>query len=222
MRRAYISPHVDLAESFRLARSWTGSDVKVSILGPSSSAIDASPFLSASGLPIGTTSHRHSKYTARPRAGVIVAWCLHLDEILGVEQQAAPDGIVVVRGFENHAPWVTAHNAELLAGEPVPQVPEAMSAIKAMVQGISDLAVHNQGLIDPRERSTAIHALVYMRDHGYELVPDQLAVEAIRNDWPGKSPLELADLAKQIRAGKQLRYDNRRLSAKTLAEWAAS
>ena len=54
----------------------------------------------------------------------------------------------------------------------------------------------------------AVQALTYMRDHGHTLVPDQLAVEAIRHGWPGTSPLELADLAKQLNAGKRLRTDS--------------
>ncbi|MEV8373027.1 hypothetical protein AB0P21_09835 [Kribbella sp. NPDC056861] len=221
MRRAYISPHIDLPESFDLARVWAGGD-KVTIIGPSTADIDASPFLAKAGLPIGITGHRHTRYTARARTGVVIAWCLHLDEILGIERESGLDGLVAVRGFEIHAPWITAHDAELLDGEPVPQVPEASSAIKAMVRGISQLvAVPNQGLIDPRERSSAVHALVYMRSHGHQLIPEQLAVEAIRNEWPGKSPLDLADLAKQLNAGKQLRYD-KRLSSTVLAEWAAS
>ena len=75
-----------------------------------------------------------------------------------------------------------------------------------MVGGISLLPVLSQGLVDSRERSMAVQALTYMRDHGHALVPEQLAVEAIRNEWPGTSPLELADLAKQLNAGRRLRY----------------
>jgi hypothetical protein len=58
-----------------------------------------------------------------------------------------------------------------------------------------------------------------MRDHGHRLVPAQLVVEAIRQEWPGTSPLELAELAKQLDAGKRLRYD-RRLNPAAMAEWA--
>jgi hypothetical protein len=35
MRRAYISPHVDLRESLRLAKAWAGSESKITIVGPS-------------------------------------------------------------------------------------------------------------------------------------------------------------------------------------------
>jgi hypothetical protein len=37
---------------------------------------------------------------------------------------------------------------------------------------------------------------------GHQLEPLQLVTEAIRNDWPRESPLELADLARQMTAGK--------------------
>jgi hypothetical protein len=143
------------------------------------------------------------------------------DEILDLEQHSELDGLVAVRSYENHAPWITAHEAKLLGGEPVPQVREGSASIKATVAGISQLAVLNQGLVDPRERSMAIQALTYMRSHGHQLIPEQLIVEAIRQEWPGTSPLELADLAKQLNAGKRLRYDQR-LSPTALAEWASA
>lgn len=221
MRRAYISPHVDLRKSFHLAKAWAGSESRVTIVGPSTSAVEASPWLAQTGLPIGTTSNRHSRYTARARTGIAIAWCLHLDEILDLEQRSAIDGLVAVRGHNDHAPWITAHGAEFLGGEPVLSVPEASAAIKAMVDGISLPAVLNQGLIDSRERSMAVQALTYMRDHGHTLVPEQLAVEAIRHGWPGTSPLKLADLAKQLNAGKRLRY-GQRLNTSVLKEWAST
>lgn len=221
MRRAYISPHVDLRESFRLAKAWAGSESKVTIVGPSTSAIEASPWLEQTGLPIGMTSNRHSRYTAHARTGTIIAWCLNLHEILDLERRSELGGLVAVRAHYNHAPWITAHDAELLGGEPVPRVPEASAGIKAMVDGISLLPVTNQGLVDSRERSMAVQALTYMRDHGHTLIPDQLAVEAIRHGWPGTSSLELADLAKQLNAGKRLRYEQR-LNTSVLAEWAST
>ncbi|MGH3518343.1 MAG: hypothetical protein ACRDQ7_13170 [Haloechinothrix sp.] len=144
-----------------------------------------------------------------------------MDEILNLERHSELGGLVAVRGHKNHAPWITAHNAELLGGELVLQVPEASAAIKAMVAGISLLPVLNQGLIDSRERSMAVQALTYMRDRGHKLIPDQLVVEAIRLAWPGTSPLALADLAKQRNAGKRLRFENR-INPTVLAEWAAS
>lgn len=221
MRRAYISPHVDLRESFRLAKAWAGSGVDITVVGPSTSAIEASPWLERTGLAIGTTGNRPSRFTAHPRTGIVMAWCLHLDEILDLERGSSIEGIAAVRGHRSHAPWITARQAEFLGGEPVPPVPEASAAIKAMVDGISLLPVLNQGLVDSRERSMAVQALTYMRDHGHTLVPDQLAVEAIRNGWPGTSSLELADLAKQLNAGKQLRY-GQRLNTSALEEWASA
>lgn len=221
MRRAYIDPHVDLPESFRLARTWADKTATVTIVGPSTSAIEASPFLLRSGLPIGTTGKRHSRFTARPRTGTVIAWCLHLDEILELERYADLDRLVLVRGYQAHAPWITVRDAEFLGGEPIAPVPEASTAIKAMVEGISMLPVLNQGLTDSRERSTAVQALTFMRDHGHPLVPEQLVVEAIRNEWPGICPLELADLAKQLNAGKQLRYQ-KRLNPAAMAEWASA
>lgn len=221
MRRAYISSRVELRESFRLARTWVGRESTTTIIGPSTSVIEASPWLDQSGLPIGTTGNRHSRYIARARTGVVIAWCLNLDEILGLEEHSALSGIAVVRGYEDHAPWLTAHDVEFLGGELIPAMAEASAAIKAMVEGISLLPVLNQGLVGSRERSMAVQALTYMRDHGHALVPNQLAVEAIRQGWPGTSPLELADLVKQLNAGKSLRY-GQRLNPAVLAQWAST
>lgn len=218
MRRAYIDPHVDLPESFRLARRWTGNAGKVTVVGPSTSAIEASPFLTSSGLPIGVTGNRHSRFTACPLTGTVIAWCLHLDEVLHLEGHADLDGLVLVGGNEFHAPWITAHDAEFLGCEPVTPIPEASAAIKSMVKSISMLPILNQGLGDSRERSTAVQALTFMRDHGHQLVPEQLAAEALRNDWYGFSPLQLADLARQLNAGKHLRYQQR-LDPAVMARW---
>ena len=218
MRAAYIDAHVDLLESFRLARVWAGRDSRVTIVGPSSSAIGASPFLERSGLAIGVTSNKHSRFSARPTAGTVIAWCLHLDEIFALQGRADFDGVVIVRALQSHAPWITAHHAVALGEHPVAKVGEATPPIKAMVDGISMLPVLNHGLTDSRERSTAVEALTFMHARGHKLDPQQLIVEAQRQGWPGDSPQQLADLATQINAGKQLRFQNR-LNPDAMAEW---
>lgn len=124
----------------------------------------------------------------------------------------------MVRAVKSHAPWVTAFHAEALGSHPLPEVPEATAAIKSMVETISVLPVLNQGLSDSRERSTAVQALRFMHEHGHKLDPQQLIVEALRAGWPGDSPQELADLAKQINAGKKLRFE-KRLNPAAMAEW---
>jgi hypothetical protein len=190
----------------------------LSIVGPSISAIDASPWLVKTGLPIGITGNRGNKYSARPRTGSVIAWCLGLEDVLNLERRSDFDRLVLIRGYKEHAPWITAHDAEFLGGEPVAKIPEASGPIKAMVDGLSVLPVLNQGLIDSRERSMAVQALTTMRHLGHKLDPNQLVVEAIRNEWPGTSPLDLADLAKKINAGKQLRFQ-KRLNPDAIREW---
>lgn len=220
MRRAYIDPHVDLPESFHLARRWAGGPGKVTIIGPSTRAIEASPYLISSRLPIGIVGNRRSRFTARPQTGTVIAWCLSLDEILDLEGRYDLDGLVLVRGYNPHAPWITAHDVDFLGGEAVAPIPEASAAIKLMIKDISLLPIRNQGLVDSRERSTAVQALTFMRDHGHQLVPEQLAVEALRNDWPRTSPLELADMARQLNAGKRLRVKER-LNPAFMARWTS-
>lgn len=170
------------------------------------------------GVPVGVVGSRHSQFSARPD-GIVIAWCLHLDEVLEIEHRSDVDGMVLVRALKSHAPWITAHQADHLGGQVMPLVPEASAAIKATVEGISLLPVLNQGLIDSRERSAAVQALKFLRDHGHELVPDQLATEAIRNEWPGQSPLDLAKIARDLNASKRLRFQQR-LRTEALEGWA--
>ena len=216
MRRGYVEAHVSLRDSFKAAWSWLGE--RPTLIAPSTSAVEASGWLESVGVPIGTTSRRHSRFGATPQ-GAVIAWCLHLDEILDVESRGRVDHLVVVRALASHAPWITAHAADHVAGEPIERVGEASTAIKAMVEGISLLPVLNQGLSDSRERAMAVQALTFMHMRGHKLVPAQLIVEAIRNDWPRQSPLELADLARSINQGKRLRFQNR-LRQEVLEEWA--
>lgn len=216
MRRAYVEAHMSLSDAYRVATRWAGTINTV--IGPSTSAIEASPWLEQAGVRLGTVGNRHTRFTARP-AGIMVAWCLHLDEILELEHRNDLTGVVAVRASTDLRPWVTAHKAEHLGGEVLEPVPEASPAIKATVEGITGIAVANQGLIDRRERSEAVQALTYLHRHGHKLNPTQLIVEAIRNGWPGKAPVELAQLARDVNAGKRLRYQNR-VRPERLAEWA--
>ena len=98
IRRAYDEVHSSLAESFKLARRWAGSG-PVTLIAPSTSAVTASPWLEHAGVPIGTSGNRHSRFSARPR-GTVIAWCLHLDEILDIEHVRDLDTMVLVRAFD--------------------------------------------------------------------------------------------------------------------------
>lgn len=218
MRRAYIDAHCELTDSFRLARAWAGPNLGT-LMAPSTGAVDASPWLLKSGVSIGTVGGRRSRYAGHPQ-GVVIAWCLNLDEVLEIEHRYDIEGIVLVRAHKFHAPWITAHEAEHLGGQVVAPISEASTAIKAAVEGISWEATRNQGLVDSRERSDAVQTLTYLHNHGHRLVPDQLVTEAIRNGWGGQGPLDLAEIAKQLNAGKQLRYQKGRIRPERLAEWA--
>ena len=216
MSDAYIESHCTLRDSFTLATRWIGGR-RTSLIAPSTSAVEAQPWLTDVQVSIGTIGNRHSRFAASPR-GIVIAWCLNLVEVLDLEGRRGVESVVLVQAHKPHAPWVTARNAEHLGGEAVPAVPESDAATKAFVKGISSLAVHNQGLTDSRERSAAVQGLTYLRDHAHALHPAQLVVEALRNDWPGSSPVELAKIAKELNAGKQLRYQ-RRLNPEAMGKW---
>src|SRR5680860_383300 len=109
MRRGYVEAHVSLRESFQAAVRWLGE--RPTLIAPSTSAVEASGWLESVGIPIGTTSNRHSRFGARPQ-GAVIAWCLNLDEILDIESRQEVDYLVVVRAHASHAPWITAHAAE--------------------------------------------------------------------------------------------------------------
>jgi hypothetical protein len=159
----------------------------------------------------------HSRFTASPR-GTVIAWRLSIEDLLKVESPKVV-GVIAVEALDDLAPWVTAHQVELLGGQPIASVPEASAAIKSLVQGIGGhLAVKNRGLLG-RERDRAVEALTYFRDHGHQLDPPQLIVEAIRDGWPRTSPLELASLAERLNAGTRLHYKRGQIREETLAEW---
>lgn len=218
MRRAYVEAHVPLRKAFVAARRWADGEV-ATLIAPSTSAVAAQPWLESSGVAIGTTSNRHSRFSARPH-GAVIGWCLNLDEVLEIESRSSVSSIVAVQAHASHAPWITAHNVGRLGGSDIAHVPEATKAIKAMVEGISLLPVLNQGLTDSRERFMAVQALTFMRAHGHELDPKQLIVEALRQGWPGVSPLEFAGLARDLNRGKRLRFQNR-LDIRALQRWSS-
>jgi len=219
MRRAYIEAHVPLNEALAAARKWADGEA-LTLIAPSTRAVEAQPWLESAGVAIGTTSNRHSRFSARPH-GAVIGWCLNLEEVLEIESRSSVTGIVAVQVHASHAPWITAHDVERLAGSDIARVAEASKAIKAMVEGISLLPVLNQGLTDSRERSMAVQALIFMRARGHELDPKQLIVEAIRRGWPGASPLELADVARDLNRGKRLRFQNR-LDIRALESWSST
>lgn len=215
MYRAYIGSQVPLEDAYRAAARWART--VDCVIAPSTAAIEQSPWLEQAGVPLGVSSNRHTRFTARPH-GFVVAWCLNLEEILEVEHRSKPSGVVAVQTPPSLRPWVTAHNVERVAGDVLDPVEASTPATKALVSGLTRMAVINQGLIDKRERSEAIEALTYFHRHGHRLDPRQLETEAIRNGWPGQAPIELARIAESINAGKKLRFQQR-LSLETLAQW---
>lgn len=217
IKRAYIESHVPLLDSLKPAVRW--GEQPFTLIASHTRAIEATPGLDRCGIPVGVTSRRGSKYKARP-AGTVIAWCLDLDDVLDLERDRAVTGIVLIRAWVQHRPWATAFAVPRLGGEELPPVPEASETIKAMVDGITFLAVPEQGLLDNREKHPAIEALTYMHRHGHRLDPDQLVVEALRNGWPGYGARELADIARKITGGTRMRFTPS-LSDTRLAEWSA-
>jgi hypothetical protein len=224
MRRAYIEAHVDLERSLALAVRWAGDGASLHV--PSTRSVEGMPGLTQQGLRI-TSSSAKSKYYGPPR-GMVIAWCLGVEDVIDVEQSHAVDGVVVVRahgaitfaeGAANHAPWVTAYDVDRLAGEVIRPVPEAPAPVKAAIEGTTGLAVPNQGLIDNRDRTPVVHALTYLRDHGVRLDPDEVMVEALRNGWGGSGPVEVREIVRDLNRGRRLRYDKGRIRPERLREW---
>lgn len=104
------------------------------------------------------------------------------------------------------------------AGEAVHE-PGPRQSRRATVEGLSDMAVLNQGLIDRRERSAAVQALAYLRAHGVPLDPDGLMVEALRNGWGSTGPEDLRQIAIDLNKGKKLQFTTR-TRPERLEEWA--
>ncbi len=235
MRRAYIGPGLDLRQSFILARTWAGLQETVTLMAPSTGAVEASPWLERAGLPIGLTGHRRSRFRGRP-AGIVIAWCLGLEDLLDLDCSSSADeamparslesadavsGVVVVRATGRLAPWATARHARHLGGEPLSPTPEASAAEKAAVAQLTGMAVLDHGLTDSRERAAAVQALAFLRDNGVLLSPEALCVEALRNGWPRRAGIDLAEIARGLNAGTRMRHDSR-LSMAAMRTWFAT
>jgi hypothetical protein len=158
----------------------------------------------------------------------VIAWCLDVAEVLEVDRSPHVDGVVAVgahgpvqfaEGAAHHAPWITAYDVEHLAGEEIPPVPDAVGPVKSAMEGVTGIAVLNQGLIDNRDREPVVHALTYLRDHGVRLDPDGVMVEALRNDWGDDGAIEVREIVRDINRGKRLRYDKTRIRPERLRAW---
>lgn len=156
---ACIEAHVPLSEAFAAARRWADGEA-ATLIAPSTGAVEAQPWLEMAGVEIGTSSNRHSRFSARP-LGAVIGWCLNLEEVLEIESRSSVSSFV------------------------------------------------------------AVQALTFMRARGHELDPKQLIVEAIRQGWPGVSPLEFAGLARDLNRGKRLRFQNR-LDIRALERWSSA
>lgn len=225
MRRAYVETHEPFPRALALALQWAGDGA--TIHAPDTRSIEENR-LHELGIRVTSPSSK-SRFYGRAE-GTVVATFLNLSEVLEVERRGGIEGLVVVHatgpsrfpGVPHHGPWVTAFNPEHLGGREIAPIAAAPAALRATVRDLTGLAVGNQGLIDKRERSEVIHALTYMRSRGFELDPDALMVEALRNEWGGNGPDELRQIAVELNKGKQLQFDRRRLRPERLEEWAAT
>ncbi|MBF9318031.1 hypothetical protein [Mycobacteroides chelonae] len=227
MRRAYIEGHVPFREGFREARRWAGDGAAIRV--GDTGTVENNKWMEQLGLPITSASSR-SRFHGTPRGTVIGAF-LNLAEVLELERSAQVAGIVVVPAngphrmfptISGHVPWISAFDVECLGGNAIEQTPAASPPIKAAVKGLTGLAIHNQGLVDRRERSEVVHALSYFRSRGIALDPDALMVEALRNQWGGRGAEDLREIAIELNKGKRLRFDKRRLAQQVLDEWSAA
>ncbi|MHA4855059.1 hypothetical protein L1080_036980 [Rhodococcus sp. MSC1_016] len=223
MRRAYIEAHVPLRRAVQTALDWAAGNATIHV--PDSSSVRDNEWIEGLGIPI-TSSSSKSRLHGPPR-GIVIGFCLNLSEVLEVERSAGVGGIVVVQAHgpvryaesaPSHAPWITAFDVEHLGGEEIARIPEASAPLKAAVNGLSGIAVVNQGLLDNRERSGAVQTLTYLRDHGVTLEPDGLMVEAMRNGWGGTGPEDLRKIAVDLNAGKALRF-TKRITPERLEQW---
>lgn len=234
MRRAYITADEPLDRALARALQWAGDTA--TIHAPDTASIDENG-LDDLDIPVTAASSR-SRFHGYPR-GTVIATFLTLGQVLDVERRsrtrgtlpATVDGLIVVDAYgpqpysrygQHHSAWITAFDVEHLAGTPIAAVAPAAAPLREAVRDLTGIAVRNQGLLDKRERSEAVHALTYLRDAGVPLDPDALMVEALRNEWGGEGPETLRQIAIDLINGTKLQYDKRRLTAERLQRWAAA
>lgn len=226
MRRAYVEASVPVRQAFRTAIEWAGRPDSIHI--PSTRSVDDNPWLAKLGIPI-TSPSAKSRFQGRPQ-GVVFGVFLSLAQTLELERSCDVECIVIVsaygpipysEGATGFGPWITAFDVEHLGGNQLTATPAASGPVKRTVEGLTFLAVENQGLLDSRERSAAVQALTYLQAHGIRLEPDALMVEALRNGWGGNGPEELRAIALDLNAGKRLRFQ-KRLSEDAIEAWLRS
>lgn len=234
MRRAYIAADEPFDRAVARALLWAGETA--TIHAPDTASIDENN-LDNYGVPV-TCASRRSKFFGTPRGTVICAF-LDLSQVLDVERHgrsrgvlpATVGGLIVVDAYgpqpyakdgQHHSPWITAFDVEHLAGEPIAPVASAPAPLRAAIADLTRIAVRNQGLLDKRERSEAVHAMSYLRARGLPLDPDALMVEALRNEWGGTGPETLRQIAIDLNKGTNLHYDKRRLGPDRLQRWATT
>lgn len=223
MRRAYVEAQAPLRRAVESALHWAAENATIHV--PSSSAVQENKWIEGLGIPI-TSSSAKSRWHGSPR-GIVIGFCLNPSEVLEAERNAGVEGIVVVQAHGpvkyvesalSHAPWITAFDVEHLDGEEIGRILEASPPLKVAVDGLSGIAVVNQGLLDNRERWGVVQTFTYFRDHGVTLEPDGLMVEALRNGWGGTGPEDLRKIAVDLNAGKSLRFE-KRINMERLQQW---
>ncbi|SKQ48068.1 Uncharacterised protein [Mycobacteroides abscessus subsp. abscessus] len=226
MRRAYVEASVPFEAAFATALDWAGKDAAIRV--GDTATVNENRWLEELGLPITSGSGR-TRFRGSPQ-GTQIAVFLNLGEVLDLERSTRVEGIVVVPASGKHewlpmvcghAPWTTAFDAECLGGNEIASISPASAPIKAAIDGLTGLAVLNQGLIDSRERSEVVQTLTHFRLHGIELDPDALMVEALRSRWGGRGAEDLREIAIELNKGKNLRFE-KRISAQALQKWATA
>jgi hypothetical protein len=223
-RRAYVESHMPFPDGVRVALRWAGDTAAIRV--GDTGTVDENPWIEQLGIPITCASSR-SRFYGRPR-GTVIGVFLNLSEVLELERSKNVEGIVIVAAHgrseyaptvPGHLPWITAFDVEHLGGNEIQPLHEASPPLKAAINGLSMLAVLNQGLIDSRERSESVQTLTFLRDRGIRLEPDGLMVEALRNGWGGTGPEDLRQIAINLNNGKKLRFE-KRIRPERLEEWA--
>jgi len=224
MRRAYVETHVDLPEAVALALKWAGATATISV--PNTACVDANPWLRELGLPI-TSPSAKSKHHA-PASGTVIAFDLGMPGVLEVDRLPSVDGMVAIRahgpdryapGVLDYRPWITAYDVEHLGGEVIAPLDAPSPQVRAAIEGMTSIAIRNQGLIDRRDRSTVIEGLMFLQRNNIQLDPDVVMVEALRNHWGGDGAEKVRQTVIDLNQGKKLSYTGGRLRPAFMDEW---
>ena len=171
---------------------------------------------------IDTTSFKNMGSGGRTNGNVVIL-CWPTDDILRkIDGAGRLDALCVLPWIEAEIEtWRASRSAVDLLGvipdPPVPTIgdPVVLAALRSVTAGVN----LSSGLTHPLDKPKAVWAFKDLRAAGHTWDAQEIEAWAAANGWPARHASELAQVARDIAAGKQLRAGKRPWRSDVIAIW---